>query len=301
MATDASLFVTNYKEYNDILETYVLRRRNQEKVWIENDLLPKLRDVFTQEDCTQKSEFKVLAVGSNVGSFDCLLIKALFSHAKELMQGKKVSYTVVEPNKAAIEEFKHSASLKDNDFQNVSFNWVNKSVQEILDAEESERFDLIHFAHVFYYIDNEEEILKSSYDKLLASPGCMFIVTGIEGDSIWIKLIESFKAKIPSLYLKQSSTNFLLSEICKRNTWSYDIFDAKVNLEVTEIFNASDPVGIAVLKFLFHTTEDPREKFGKELMSEILEFFERMSWEEMKDGKKCLFVNEGDGILLVYK
>jgi len=74
-----------------------------------------------------------------------------------------------------------------------------------------------------------------------------------------------------------------------------------VNLEVTEIFNASDPVGIAVLKFLFRTTEDPREKFGKELMSEILEFFERMSWEEMKDGKKCLFVNEGDGILLVYK
>ena len=129
----------------------------------------------------------------------------------------------------------------------------------------------------------------------------VFIVTGIEGDSIWIKLIESFKAKIPSLYLKQSSTNVLLSEICKRNTWSYDIFDAKVNLEVTEIFNASDPVGIAVLKFLFHTTEDPREKFGKELMSEILEFFERMSWEEMKDGKKCLFVNEGDGILLVYK
>ena len=69
------------------------------------------------------------------------------------------------------------------------------------------------------------------------------------------------------------------------------MFDAKVKLEVTEILHESDPVGIAVLKFLFHTTEEAREKFGEELILGILEFFERMSWEEMKDGKKCLFGN----------
>ena len=77
-----------------------------EPVWMENTLVAKLRNVFTQ-----KPEFEMLAVGSNEGSLDCLFIKALFSHSRELMQGKKGICTVVEPNVAVIAEFKDSASL----------------------------------------------------------------------------------------------------------------------------------------------------------------------------------------------
>ena len=115
-----------------------------------------------------------------------------------------------------------------------------------------------------------------------------------------MNFIKSFKVKIPSLSLKQP-TNIKLSEICKRNGWVCETFDGKLDLEITEIFNDGDPIGEALLKFFFHINEDPKEKYGEKLMSEVKEFFRKVSWEKMKDGKKCYFVKEDEGILLVYK
>ena len=65
-------FVDSGREYNDIQETFVRDVREQEKVWLENSLVPKLRKVFTQDGSATDTEFKVLAVGSGVGSLDCL-------------------------------------------------------------------------------------------------------------------------------------------------------------------------------------------------------------------------------------
>ena len=297
METDENLLYA-HEGYNDVFAIFTRNRREQEKVWVEYELVPKITQFFRPKYSPSKSQFKVLAVGSNEGSFDCLFIKALFTHGKELIEGKEVTWTVVEPNTIAINEFKQKVSSEGGIFQNVKFSWINKGLEEFLEVTESEQFDLIQFIHVLYYVD-EERMLKNSYDKLLGSPGCILAAVGSEGD-VWVNFIKSFKVKIPSLSIKQL-TNIELSEICKRNGWVCETFDGKLDLEITEIFNDGDPIGEALLKFFFHINEDPKEKYGEALMSEIIEFFRKVSWEKMKDGKKCCFVKEDEGILLVYK
>ena len=235
MANKDSKFVENHEEYNAVFHIFARNRSDQQKVWIENDVVPKLQDVLSQAVPKPKSEFKILAVGSNAGSFDCLLIKALFSHAKELLQGKKVVYTVVEPNTAAIEDFKHNIASQDDIFQKVKFNWVNQHIEEFLEAKEPEQYDLVHFIHVLYYVENREEILKSVYETFLARPGCIVAAVASE-KCIWVPLVESFKEKIPSVVLINNLTNIEISETCKRNGWAYETLDAKQDLEVTEVF-----------------------------------------------------------------
>jgi len=299
MTTVESVYVQNHKEYVDSFQVLTRHRGVQQQVWVENDLMKRLCDVFKHENASPKPEFNILAVGANTGSFDTLVIKALYSHAKKLVEGKQVTYTVVEPNAVAIDEFKRNVSSQGGMFQNIKFNWINKHMEEFLETEGPERYDLIQFVHVIYYAESEEQILKSAYENFLASPGCILTVVVTE-ENIWRQLIKPFALKIPSLVVKQS-TNVELSEICKRNGWEHATFDGKMELEVTEVFNEADPVGQAILKFLFHMNEDPREKLGKEIMSEILEFFGKMSCEKMKDGKKHFFVQENDGILLTCK
>jgi len=298
MTSEDSRFVENHKEYMDIFHVFSRSRREQRKTWIESDLIPKIRDTFTQDKHAPKSEFSVLAVGSNDGSFDCLLLKAMLFHMKEFLQGKQLIYTVVEPNSVAIDEFKLKASLQDGVFRNVKFNWVNKGMQEFLKGEKTERYDLIHFMQVLYYAENEEEILTVAYEKFLARPGCIVVAVGSECD-VWGVLIKSFKMRIPSML--KNLTNIELSELFKRNGWAYDIFETTTHLEITELFNERDRVGQAILKFFLHINEDPKEVLGEKLVSEIIEFFRRMSWEGIKDGKKCLFATEIEGILLAYK
>ena len=293
-------FVDSGKDYNDIQEAFVRDVREQEKVWLENSLVPKLRKVFTH-DSTTDPKFKVLAVGSGVGSLDCLFLGALFSHGEELLEGKQVTWTVVEPNAAALDEFKHRISLQETAFQNIKFDFVNKGVQEFLEDDKPELYDLIHFLHVLYYVENEETVLKSAYEKFLASPGCLVAAVGSEGD-IWVNLIEKFKTKIPSLSSGfHYPTNIELSEICKRNGWAFETFNGKLDLEITDIFNNRDSRGEVMLKFFLHINESPKEKYGEDLILEIVDFFRRMSWEKVKNGKKCLFVSDDEGVLLIYK
>ena len=301
MTNEDSRFVENHKEYMNIFHVFSRSRREQRKVWVENDLVPKIRDAFTQDNRTPKSQFSVLAVGSNDGSFDCLLIKAMLSHMKELLEGRQIIYTVVEPNSIAIDEFKLKVSMQDGVFRSVKFNWVNKGMQEFLENEETKRYDLIHFMQVLYYAENEEDVLKAAYEKFLASLGCIVVAVGTEGDvwDVWEGLAKSFKMRIPSILKNLSNTE--ISEIFKRNGWAYELFDATTHMEITEMFNEGDPVGEATLKFFLHINENPQEMLGEELMSEIMEFFRKISWEKVKDTKKRLFVKEVEGISLTYK
>ena len=302
MATEQSRFIANHKEYADIYKIICRSCREDQKIWVENDLVPKIQNAFVQSKPTPRSEFRILSIGSNRGSFDCLLLKALFSHTKELMNGKQVVYTVVEPNTPAIDEFKHTVeSSQDEIFQRITFNWVNKRMEEFLETHEPERFDLIQIMHVLYYAENEEQLLKKAYEKFLATPGCIIASVAAEGN-IWVQLMELFGAKVPSLsYGHHVPTNKDLAVICERNGWAHETFDAKLDLEVTEIFDERDPVGQAILKFFLKVNEDPKKKLGKELISEVMEFFRRISWEKIKHEKRSLVVKDDEGILLIYK
>ena len=250
MAGKGVTFVANNREYVYIFEKYAQTRRGIEKIWLANDVIPRLMSLYGHEDSMPKTAFKVLAVGSCGGTFDCLLLNALLSHAPELIKGKQVIYTVVEPNAIAIDVFKDRIALHSVLFDNVIFNFVSKHIEEFLETNQPERYDFVHFMHVLYYFESEEEVLKSAYEKFLASPGCILIATGSEGD-IWTKLLESFRTKIPALPGEQHfPTNKELYEIYKRNGWAFEIVNTKFDLEITEVFNEGDPAGKSLLQFL---------------------------------------------------
>ena len=65
MASKGSSILDSQTEYNDVFEIFTRSRREQEKVWVENDLVPKITEHFRPS--SRKSQFKVLAVGSGVG------------------------------------------------------------------------------------------------------------------------------------------------------------------------------------------------------------------------------------------
>ena len=300
MATECLEFVENGNKYNDILEIFNRNRREQERHWVEGMLIPKLAEKLKTKDSKARSELKVLAVGSGKGSFDCMFFEALFSKGKELVAGKQVTCTVVEPNESAIEKFKQTIASKGGFFQKVSFNWANKGIGEFLDFGGNETYDLVHFMHVLGYV-REELVLKGTYEKLLKSPGCIFIATGSD-DNIWQNLYKSFFPMIPTLkseFYCQSNTG--LSKVCQSHGWEYEKFDGKVDLEITEMFEHGNPLGEALLKFFLHIDENLKKKYGEELFSDVIEFFRKMSWEKIENGQKRLFVKDDDGILLISK
>ena len=300
MATETSEFVENRAEYNDTYNIFTRGRREQEQLWAENTLVPKLVEILKHKESQTASEFKVMAVGSGIGSFDCMFLEVLFACGKELIEGRQITWTVVEPNESAIEKFKQDIASKSGIFEKVKFNWINKGVEEYLQVSECEKYDLVHFMHVLYYV-NEEIVLKNAYEKCLKDNGCIFIAVGSK-DDIWVNLIRSFKSKIPSLENElHYPTNIELSEICKRNGWAFETFDGKLDLEITEILEEGNPQGEAMLKFFLHIHEDPKKKFGEALVSELIEFFHKMSWEKIEGGKKQHFVNDNEGILLISK
>ena len=300
MANASYKFVTNCDTYHDVHQNIYRLSRDQQQVYLENVIMPKLVEHFKPKKSEITSEFKVLAVGSGIGSYDCMLLEVLFACGKELVEGRKITWTVVEPNASAIERFKDRITTKCGFLEKVNFTWINKNFEGFLEDVNGEKYDLIHFVHVLFYV-NEEIVLKNAYEKCLKDNGCIFIAVGSK-DDILVNLIKSFKSRIPSLENElHYPTKIELSEICKVNGWAFDTFDGKVDFEITQILEEGSPQGEAMLKFFLHIDEDLKKKFGEALVSELIEFFNKMSWEKIEDGKKQHFVNGNEGILLITK
>ena len=292
---DSYQFISNEVEYSDIFELFSRGRLEQQRVTVVNKYIPKLLE--NVKPGKLDNVFNVLAVGPGIGAFDLLLLEELHN----LVPTCKISWTVVEPNAAAIETFKEKIKEKKSKLPNVEFVWINRGFEEYLDQQENDmKFHFIHFVHCLYYM-NEERILKETYNKLLEKSGLLLAVVGSEGD-IWVELMQNFKDRIPSLTTElHYPTNEDLAAIIKKQGWPCETFKGKLDLEITEILVEGDPAGLAMLQFFLHTKEDPRKEISHELMSQVVEFFKSQSWEEVMNNKNKRIVNDDEGVLLVFK
>ena len=300
MASQTSGFLDHEDEYNSLFQVFGRGRLEQQQVWVDEELIPKLAKSSKLGEPVVDSELRVLAVGSGIGAFDCLLIEALQTRAAEFLQGRQIIWTVVEPNASAIEKFKERIASKSALFEKVKFIWMNESIEDFLSSRNSIKYHFIHFMHVLYYVD-AEKALRNAYELCLENQGCMLVAVGSKND-IWVNLIESFKSKIPSLTSELTyPTNVVIGDIAKRNGWQYDMFVGKLDLEVTELFEEGNPQGEGMLQFFLHINEDARKKYGREVVSDVIDFFKGMSWETGDGDKKKAFVNDNEGLLLIYK
>ena len=216
------------------------------------------------------------------------------------MSERKIQWVVVEPNGLAMKIFRDKISKRSENLKNIEFVWINKRFEEYIDGTESadKRFDFIHFFHVLYYMD-KDVVLKRAYERLLQKPGMLLCVVGSQGD-IWSNLIEAFRFKIDLSHFQQP-TNVDLCKNAKTYSWDCDMFDGKLDLEVSQMFIEGDPDGKAMLQFFLHTKNDPKELLGSELYAELINFFKSQSWKVVNNRSNRFFVKCDDGILLIYK
>ncbi|XP_065058932.1 histamine N-methyltransferase-like [Rhopilema esculentum] len=288
------------EEYSKIFEVFSRGRLEHERIWVANKLVPKLVQKLSLK--SNSSDFSVLAVGSGIGAFDIMLLEELMQGAKDFLGQRKIRWVVVDPNVSSVKRFKDDIENRTEKFDKVEFEWIDKSFEEYSSENLASdvKFDFIHFVHILYYVD-EDKVLQSAYEQFLNKPGLMLCVVGSKGD-IWVNLIDSFSAKIESLGKElHYPTNVELCQIAKGHTWDCDVFDGKLDLEVSQIFIPGHPGGKALLQFFLHTRNDPKEMVGEKLYAELTEFFKSQSWEVVSDGSRKFFVNDNEGILLIYK
>ncbi|XP_065056391.1 histamine N-methyltransferase-like [Rhopilema esculentum] len=284
--------------YQRVFEVYSRGFFEQQRNWIANILVPRFVDKLGLK--SNSSNLRVLAVGSGVGSADIRLLDELFSGAKDFMSERKIQWIVVEPDGIAMKTFKDIISKRSEDFKNIEFVWINKRFEEYIDGIQTadEQFDFIHFFNVLYYMD-QDVVLKKAYERLLQKQGMLLCVVGSQGD-IWKNMIEAFQFKIDLSHFQQP-TNVDLCKIAETYSWDYEMFDGKLDLEITQMFIENNPVGKAMLQFFLQTTNDPKELLGEELYAELINFFKSQSWEVVNNGSNIFFVKCDEGILLIYK
>ncbi len=288
-------FVSNEHDvpFNDISRNRV----EQQKVWMDEDLIPIIKRNFKDDKI---SSFRVLSVGPSLGKFDLVLMEELKRLRDESFNPEKISWTAVEPNKTALDKFKEKAEGEEMKGY-FDFTWINKTFEEYMkDGDAKDKFHFVHFVNVFFYME-EEVVIKDTLEKLLLKNGVLLALVGTEGD-IWTMLMDEFKHKIRTLSSElHYPTNAMLSRLADRNGWKYEIFNRKLDMEITEVFSPGDKNGISILQFFLQTKENPYDVYGSELIEEVVEFLRSKSWSKMNGENETFYVNDDDGIIIITK
>lgn len=289
------------KSYQTSFESYDCNRKQQQLIWVREDLVPRLANSIKLKE----KVFRVLAVGSSKGCFDILFMKEFMKFAENSPQESfnplKISWTVIEPS-LAIQEFEKRVS-EDVELVNVEFHWVNKSFEDFLQDSTlggSEQYNLISFVSSLYYMD-EDLSLRESVDKLMAPSGRVLAIVGLKDDT-WDLYIEKFKSEIKSLVTGlHYTTDKTVLDIAKKYGWHHEAFEGKIEMDITTIFDRDSPDGNLLLQFFLHSDENPWATIKDETLNAFLVFLRHHSWIKTVEGEERIFIHENEGVVILSK
>lgn len=291
---------TKYQDtYQETLEEYCSGRRVLMHDFIVRQLLPKIMSKANHEVTT----YKVLAVGSAEGHFDSTMLNEMIKCAtneKSEFKPSKIEWTVVEPNTIAIEKFKERATKFEKMAVAVEFVWENKTFEDFVKEQGlrdcKKKYDLAEFVSCLYYMD-EEFVLKETLKNLLEPTGQAFTAVGTKGD-IWTKMMDEFLDKVETLRTElHYVTDKDIVKYAESYGWDHETLVCPVHVKVTDMFIENNPSGIALLKFFFHTANDPRQAVGAGVCKEFLEFLKANSYSK-EDGNQ-LYVDDDVGFTIL--
>ena len=291
-------FSETAQKYNELHKIFTRGEGPQNKIWIQEKLMPILIPKLNLVKDLHK--FKVISVGAGNGSFDLLLIDALLKEIKSHFPGTTMSWTVVEPNSVAIQEFQRKVQSDEDYYSNISFVWETETFQDIIlmqqRVKEPQKYHLVTFIHSLYYVD-ERLTLRQSYNLLLEDQG-MILAVKEEDQSTTQKAFRMYMQLMGQTPRDFTPSDEILLELQMELGLAYDRFTAPINVDITEMFHDDSPVGGALVKFLLHTSDDPRKS---EEGIKVLEFLKSRSWPVLKGEEEIFLVYQGIEVTTIIK
>ena len=274
MASENEKLTGNYvSDDNNYTDTYDVYRRGllqQQKVWVNEQVVPLLVERHAQSD----AEITVLSVGSGEGDIDIILLHALIEEfEKKGIHDYTLHYTVVERNPVFVERFRKTLEQKGDVFAKIKFTFMVSTLEECAKKLFGNKFDFIHIIHTLYYMD-AEKLMRLCVDNYLNKRGILLAVVQSE-ESLYAKNWRLFSQKF-----KHTVGDFNLlcekemKEIAEKIGLKFSILKGKRVIDVTDIAAGDVPnaAGYKLLDFFFHS-KNLREILQGDELREIVEFF----------------------------
>ena len=272
-------FVDDFQNFNECFAVFCKGRFEQER----SSVIHKLVKTLTTSSVFQNlgDRFNVLSVGAGNGKFDILFIEEFTQHTLE--QNCRVRWTVVEPNKLAIREFKKTIKAFDFEIPGVDYLWVEHKFEDFIKTAETKkrRYNLILFMNSLYYMD-PDFALKKACSNLLAQPGAI-VISEVGANNIAHQIQKEFRVGFGVMSAEEAirKTAGLLPLRTKK-------FTIDLKLEVSDLFSEETlDAGNKLLQFLLQSDS---EAVGDQVRQKVKEFIQAHSWQEKSRGKSEHYV-----------
>lgn len=233
-----------------------------------HDMLAWVRDHLL-EHLPVKDPFAILSIGCGIGDFDFQFIRVLKSRLKTLQ------YVMVEPNETMCRQLRDRISR--HALPGVQYEIDPMTFEEFAIGR---RFDLIHFTHCLYYLQDREGAILHALDSV-PRDGLVLIFhqTPLGLDQIQRKFLQKVKGEVYEMFTSKE-----MERILNRNGIPYQVEEVNSFVDVSDCFRPDSQTGRNLLRFFLDSDVC---RLGPEVQQEILEFLEELTLEEQ--GRRLLF------------
>jgi ubiquinone/menaquinone biosynthesis C-methylase UbiE len=210
------------------------------------------------------SACSVLSIGCGNGDFDLAVIQNLVLSVQELR------YVALDPNTVMLDTFREQVQL--TRLPNVKLELLSCSFEQ-MDISEPNQFDLVHFTHCLYFIDDRlDAILRASH--LLKQSGAVLILNSMIAGIQDIRL--RFTKRALGTQFAPFTGEQLQEILCgAKVAHEFDLLNGVT--EITECFDGDSQVGNLLLNFFL---DCDTKCLASELKSEILDHLCNISYRD---------------------
>ncbi|XP_078000152.1 histamine N-methyltransferase-like isoform X2 [Glandiceps talaboti] len=267
---------SNHEEYIENHKVFIRNMRVPKHGNVDDTLF--MMGVFSDLSLRPEREIRVLSIGSGSGNMDKPIIDALTAlHPKDI-----VHYTVLEPMKAAVANYKEMVTSHKAEWSGVEFKYYIQTIEKYLEDDQDdhsrrcERYDVIHAIHAVYYFEKRDGTFRDLYSRLNTN-GVMLI------------RINSECIMEPSIYINRYLTTLgypsaaviqetLFKEI-PSDTIEIKTTHSNLDIVVTECFKKDSGEGNTLLDFITHISKF-RKSMPQEIVKEVLKCLKNVCIEK---------------------
>jgi len=273
---NAAAYLEALNEFNAKLET-------NHSTWkcIDNCMRPLLQKFFKGHS----KPFNILSMGAGDGFCDFPFIEMMTNAFGDDNKKPEFFERAVEPDAGQVNVFRANEKKFIERLQvKADFDFLPTTYQAYMNDKKDDcvKFDIVHFFHSIYYVDDLGTTLKHCYEKELSDKGVIVVHIGGPG---WSKYRDTFSPMGVVLSPKSYTNHNEIIAVAKKQGWKYEeCVGQEIALDVTAMFDPNSDEGNRLLNFLTQCT-NIRQTANPEDLKKILDFWQTESPED-GNGKK---------------